>query len=897
MGLDRPKQDSGTTKRSRARLSTAPLGDEPKVGMCNWCHHLRFALQGSDFYNSSFAWRVRQLMQSRCVSTIMMLALAVALVLPDLSKLMDVSQNVWPDTVMTMSMVMFTCELLALSLTDANYLFSFFQCMDMVGTASMVFDISFLMGVDVAEPTLPDQDTAQSRVMLLRASRAARVGARAGRLTRILRLCRCLIDLDDEDSSGKRRKIEQLEPKDEAQHPKRNIAKVISVRLGNLLATRVACLTIFLAMVMPLFDVMAFPQKDLSLDAWVGQVSYTNEHEEAATVSELRKMAKFFAHHSYGPFAACKGHLVHDKFVCSEWYQDWDQVNSAPVRNASAWMVRTPTFQVIFDMSRPVKVKAAVALLSMLFTVCIMLCFSIALSSVVTDLAVTPLERMLGTVREIAATVFRFSSIVIGQQEEEESQSETTDIDNAGEMILLEKVVEKLSAIAAVHASIEHVLDTEDMDEENIGILSMLHGDHTSRSSFRSHPLDKERSQSRILRITPDLSLEANGVDEETFNSLRFNVFDLTPLQLNKMTFHVMLSHASSAAIFNGAHGEEALLQTFVSAVHKGYPDNPFHNFCHAVDVQTTIVKMMKLTEADDFLSHLEQCSLLVAGLGHDIGHPGFNNGFLSEVGHELAMKYNDRSPLENMHCAVLYQLLAKPETELFGSLSDDDYKEVRRICVETILHTDMACHQNMVKDLNLLYQIHAEALRQSASPQPGRVTSRPSIARPSRRRRSVLEGATDPSQIFSAPEHKMLVMESLLHAADVSNPAREWNVTQAWADKCLEEFFAQGDQERSRGIPVQFLNDRQKLNRPHSQIGFIEFMISPLFAAQIWLWPNLFEYGSCLSLNIGMWQELWEEETDPSEDELEKAYPVKLILPLCRFWNCCVSVCFYGGR
>ena len=75
--------------------------------------------------------------------------------------------------------------------------------MDMVGTASMVFDISFFLGVDVAErtsetlpsnaalrhlardrnpkwlrPTLPDQDTAQSRVMLLRASRAARVGAR-----------------------------------------------------------------------------------------------------------------------------------------------------------------------------------------------------------------------------------------------------------------------------------------------------------------------------------------------------------------------------------------------------------------------------------------------------------------------------------------------------------------------------------------------------------------------------------------------------------------------------------------------------------------------------------------------------------------------------------------------
>ncbi|CAE7381772.1 Pde9a [Symbiodinium pilosum] len=626
-------------------------------------------------------------------------------------------------------------------------------------------------------------------------------------------------------------------------------------------------------MVMPLFDVMAFPQKDLSLDAWVEQVSYINHHDESATMGELHKMSKFFSHHSYGPFAACRGHSLEHagNFICDKWYKDWGQVNGAPARNASAWVVRTETFQVVFDMSRPVKVKAAVALLSMSFTVCIMLCFSIALSSVVTDLAVTPLERMLGTVREIAATVFRFSSIMIGPQDDHE-ESETTDIDNAGEMILLEKVVEKLSAIAAVHASTEQVLDTEDMDEEDLGILSMLHGEHAGRASLRSLPqLDKDRSQSRILRITPDFSQDVHGVDEETYNSLRFNVLDLAPFQLNKITFHVMFSHASSAAIFSGADGEEALLQTFVSAVHKGYPENPFHNFAHAVDVQTTIVKMLKLTEAEDFLSHLEQCSLLVAGLGHDLGHPGLNNGFLSEVGHELAIKYNDRSPLENMHCAVLYQLLARPETELFGSLSDEDYKEVRRICVETILHTDMACHQNMVKDLNLLYQIHDEALRQSAAPQPSRVTSRQTISKPGRRRRSMLEGATDPSQIFAAPEHKMLVMESLLHSADVSNPAREWPVSRMWAEKCLEEFFAQGDQERSRGIPVQFLNDRQKLNRPTSQIGFIEFMIAPLFAAQIWLWPNLFEYGSCLSMNIGMWQELWEEEADPSEDELEK--------------------------
>lgn len=32
----------------------------------------------------------------------------------------------------------------------------------------------------------------------------------------------------------------------------------------------------------------------------------------------------------------------------------------------------------------------------------------------------------------------------------------------------------------------------------------------------------------------------------------------------------------------------------------------------------------------------------------------GVNNQFLVETTHEVAVKYNDRSPLENMHCATL---------------------------------------------------------------------------------------------------------------------------------------------------------------------------------------------------------------------------------------------------
>merc|ERR1719469_162854 len=118
---------------------------------------------------------------------------------------------------------------------------------------------------------------------------------------------------------------------------------------------------------------------------------------------------------------------------------------------------------------------------------------------------------------------------------------------------------------------------------------------------------------------------------------------------------------------------------------------------------------MMRLMGADAFFTDLEQFTLLIAGIAHDVGHPGVNNGFLAEVGHELALQYNDRSPLENMHCAKLYTIVANPLMNIFSKLSKDQYREARKNCIEVILHTDMMGHGAMVKDLQMTYQMNQE--------------------------------------------------------------------------------------------------------------------------------------------------------------------------------------------
>jgi hypothetical protein len=77
----------------------------------------------------------------------------------------------------------------------------------------------------------------------------------------------------------------------------------------------------------------------------------------------------------------------------------------------------------------------------------------------------------------------------------------------------------------------------------------------------------------------------------------------------------------------------------------------------------------------------------------------------------------------------------------------------------------------------------------------------------------------------------QLLLLESALHMADISNPVKPWDVYQQWLSRVMEEFYHQGDHERELELPMTFGFDRTNpIPQSKFQLGFIRVIVSPLY-------------------------------------------------------------------
>ncbi|ODV69535.1 HD-domain/PDEase-like protein [Hyphopichia burtonii NRRL Y-1933] len=101
-------------------------------------------------------------------------------------------------------------------------------------------------------------------------------------------------------------------------------------------------------------------------------------------------------------------------------------------------------------------------------------------------------------------------------------------------------------------------------------------------------------------------------------------------------------------------------------------------------------------------LTPLQTFGLLIAALGHDVGHPGVTNAFMIEYDSPTSLLYNERSVLESFHSSIfINKILSINWPGLLEVETDPEFKlSFKQLIISCILATDMAEHFEYIDKL-----------------------------------------------------------------------------------------------------------------------------------------------------------------------------------------------------
>ena len=116
-------------------------------------------------------------------------------------------------------------------------------------------------------------------------------------------------------------------------------------------------------------------------------------------------------------------------------------------------------------------------------------------------------------------------------------------------------------------------------------------------------------------------------------------------------------------------------LKPFLKSVSNSYLKTTlYHNSLHGADVTQSLMVFFLNSNSEEICETtvLDLLGMIISAMGHDLGHPGLNNGFHINASTELGITYNDKSCLENFHSAYLFRILRKEENNILEKFSVD---------------------------------------------------------------------------------------------------------------------------------------------------------------------------------------------------------------------------------
>eukprot|EP00993_Chasmostoma_nieuportense_P000336 NODE_130_length_2998_cov_24.004528_g123_i0.p1 GENE.NODE_130_length_2998_cov_24.004528_g123_i0~~NODE_130_length_2998_cov_24.004528_g123_i0.p1 ORF type:complete len:973 (+),score=292.43 NODE_130_length_2998_cov_24.004528_g123_i0:52-2919(+) len=248
---------------------------------------------------------------------------------------------------------------------------------------------------------------------------------------------------------------------------------------------------------------------------------------------------------------------------------------------------------------------------------------------------------------------------------------------------------------------------------------------------------------------------------------------------------------------------DEIILVNFLLTVRSYYRAVPYHNFYHAFDTAQTIFLLMQAPEVASALDMVERFTLIVTALMHDLDHMGLNNSFHLRTESPMGILCSSSgipSVLELHHCKLAIEILSHPETNVFACLTNSQSVVAYKMMISCILATDMAKHA----------EISEKFAGEAAHPN------------------------------WSSFDSRLLLMQMLMKAADLSNIVKPFPVARLWALAVTEEFCTQGDLEKNQHLEVQASFDRERMELAKVQTGFIDYVGSKFWGLLAGAVPGL---------------------------------------------------------
>eukprot|EP00041_Stephanoeca_diplocostata_P020745 m.470343 g.470343 ORF g.470343 m.470343 type:complete len:428 (+) comp21652_c0_seq3:242-1525(+) len=324
-------------------------------------------------------------------------------------------------------------------------------------------------------------------------------------------------------------------------------------------------------------------------------------------------------------------------------------------------------------------------------------------------------------------------------------------------------------------------------------------------------------------------------------DSLMFNAFGFIDDNCNSTTEDSTANDPETSFKITGQHVfgchgiadafdiDESALERFLLAVAQGMPQNPYHNGIHVLDVVQSVHAILLTSTLASVTTAEAALTCLTAAFIHDLEHKGLTNDYLVRANDEWFVAHKSTAPNEFHHAAAGLQLL-KQGGDGCNFMHRCPPTQVERILnnvEDLVLSTDMSQHAKITDAVSAHLQLLKSSGALPASQPPGAQNTDGSVAEAS------ADNAGPGGQSATAADIDLqLVLKAVLKTSDIGHSFAPWTVHEKWAQRIEEEFWEQGDKEKSAKLEVSKFCDRTLPGLTSSQDGFYDFVVLPLLKA-----------------------------------------------------------------